>query len=796
MERIATLDEKGTADRELALERERLRITLASIGDAVISTDAEGRVTYLNQVAEDLTGWPGTEAAGSLLSDVFHIVDETTREAIEDPALRALREGNVVRLETPTLLIARDGTERPIDDSAAPMLDELGAPVGVVLVFRDATERRRSEEDRARLAAIVESSEDAIVSKTLDGVIQTWNAGAERLFGYTGEEAIGRSITLLIPPERLQEETEILGRLAAGERIEHYETVRLAKDGRQVDISLTVSPIRDSDGRIVGASKVARDVTGRKWAEETLRTSEQRFRTLFAHAPVGIFLVDQQGDCQLVNRRWCEMSGLSQGQALGKGWVRALHPDDAERVAKEWRSGVREGRAFGGDYRFQTPEGKVTWLQGSAVGLPDKEGRLSEYIGILADVTEQREAMEGLEDADRRKDELIALLAHELRNPLAPLRNSLQVMRLAADDADAVAQAREIMERQLSHMVRLVDDLLDVSRLTRSKLELRSSRVLLADVVSSAVETARPAIEATGKHLAVSLPPDPVALNADLIRLAQVFGNLLNNSVKFTGPGGRISLTASRAGDQVVVAVQDDGIGIPAEALPEIFDIFSQVDRSIERRAGGLGIGLALVKGLVEMHGGTVEAASPGPGRGSTFTVRLPVRNNRLEVPPAVGGDEGTASSGAKRRFLVVDDNRDSTASMTTMLRLLGNEVHAAYDGLEAVEQAERHRPQVILMDIGMPRLNGYEATRRIRAQPWGREMTVIAVTGWGNLEVDAGDPKATSSDGRRATALREGSMGDFARFRETGCDGHLVKPVELADLENLLLRLHAGSVS
>jgi len=635
----AILAARQRAEGELAAERERLRITLASIGDAVISTDAEGRVTYLNGVAEGLTGWTQAEAVGRPLPEIFHIVNEQTRQPAENPALQALREGVIVGLANHTVLIARDGTERPIDDSAAPMLDGSGSPVGTVLVFRDVTERRQAEEAQARLATIVESSHDAIISKTLDSVIRTWNAGAERLFGYKAEEAIGRSILLIIPPDRLDEEKMILARLARGERIEHYETVRVAKDGRQLDISLTISPIRDAEGNIIGASKIARDVT------------------------------------------------------------------------------------------------------------------------------ERRRAMEALREADRRKDEFIALLAHELRNPLAPLRNGLQVMRLAAGDAYAIAKARDMMDRQLSHMVRLIDDLLDVSRISLNKMELRRSRVLLADVVSSAVETARPALEAAGHKLTVSLPPEPVPLDADLTRLAQVFGNLLNNSAKYSDRGGHIWLTATREGDQVSVAVRDTGIGIPAFALPTIFDMFSQVDRPTERSAGGLGIGLALVKGLVEMHGGAVEAASPGQGKGSTFTVRFPVLKDPAEPPSGTPAAGWPGSAGSNRRILVVDDNQDSAASMAMMLQLLGNEVRTAYDGIEAVELAEQFRPQVVLMDVGMPKLNGYEATRRIRERQWGRDMVVIALTGWGQ-DVDR------------------------ARSKEAGCDGHLVKPVNLSDLETLLAEL------
>ncbi len=768
----AILLARQRAERELAAEREELRITLASIGDAVISTDAEGRVKYLNPVAEALTGWTQAEALGRPLLDVFHIVNEFSREPAENPALRALRRGLVVGLANHTTLIARDGTERPIDDSASPMLDESGAPVGVVLVFRDVSERRRADEAQARLAAIVNSSYDAIVSKNLRGIIRTWNTGAERLFGYTAEEAVGKSITIVIPPERLSEEEMILSRIARGELIDHFETVRVRKDGRRVHISLTVSPIHNAEGQIIGASKIARDITQQKETEAALRASEARFRTLTAHAPVGIFMTDRKGDFLFVNECWCDFAGLPPEEAQGQGWIRALHPDDKERILEEWQGVVAAALPFDDEFRFRTPQGRIMWVHGKAVGLCDEAGQIGGYIGTVSDITERKKAAEALQDADRRKDEFLAVLAHELRNPLAPLRNGLQVMRLASGDEEKLARTRDMMDRQLSHMVRLVDDLLDVSRISRNKLELRRSRVLLAEVVSSAVETAGPALEAAGHEVRVMLPPEPIVLDADLTRLAQVFGNLLHNSAKYTGREGRISLTATREGDHVLVTVQDTGIGIPASALPHVFDMFSQVDRSIERSTGGLGIGLALVKAVVEMHGGTVEAASSGLDQGSTFRVRLPILQSRSESSagePAEGRPAAAAES--NRRILVVDDNQDSAASMAMMLQLLGNEIGTAHDGVEAIELAEKLRPQVILMDIGMPRLNGYEATRHIREQPWGRDMVIIALTGWGQ-EVDR------------------------ARSKEAGCNGHLVKPIDWPGLEKLLTQLQSGSHS
>ena len=365
-----------------------------------------------------------------------------------------------------------------------------------------------------------------------------------------------------------------------------------------------------------------------------------------------------------------------------------------------------------------------------------------------------------LRDADQRKDEFLATLAHELRNPLAPISNGMQVLRMSGGSGEMADETRSMMERQLSQMVRLVDDLLDVSRITRNNLELRKERVTLAAVVDSAAETSRPLMEQAGHAFSIKLPAAPVYLDADPTRLAQVFSNLLNNAAKYTEPGGRITLTGEPSGTDIVVEVRDNGLGIPGDALPRIFEMFSQVDRNMERAQGGLGIGLSLVRRLVELHGGTIEARSDGPGRGSQFVARLPIAE--ATQPAATSPSDDKLTKTARRRILVVDDNHDSARSLSVMLNLLENDTHMAHDGLAAVEAAEEFRPDLILLDIGLPKLNGYDACRRIRAQPWSKGMLIVALTGWGQDE-------------------------DRRRSQEAGFDLHLVKPVDLAEINRLL---------
>jgi len=752
---------------------EILRITLGSIGDAVITTDVNGRVTFLNPMAEQLTGWTTADASGHPLEEVFHIVNESTRQPVESPAIRSLREGIVVGLANHTVLIKRNGDECPVDDSAAPIRDDSGHVSGCVLIFRDVSEKRGLESRLAEkliaarlLASIVESSEDAIISKTLDGTIQTWNVAAERLFGHKAEDAIGKHISLIIPPERIAEEDEIIAKLKEGRRIEHFETERLSRDGQHISVSLTISTIRDDDGNITGASKIARDITAWKLADD----ERQKFVTLIESSTDFIAMCDLDGIPFFINRAGLDLVGLADIDAAREVQVgEFFFAEDRDMIVNDFFPRVlREGHGET-EVRFKHfKTGEARWMAYKVLTLNDEDGLPVGFATVSQDITERRRMEDNLRrlaanlsEADRRKNEFLAMLAHELRNPLAPISNAATLLRVGGN-ALTVSSASEMLERQVGQMTRLVDDLLDMSRVTQGKIELKNERVELTSIVNLAVEAVRPLYRGMNQELTVSLPTPPIYLNADSVRLAQVIGNLLNNACKFTEAGGHISLSVQQEDGWAVLRVKDTGIGISAEHLPHLFEMFTQVDTSLERSRGGLGIGLTLAKTLVEMGGGTIEARSEGLGKGSEFIVRLKT-DESAEDGAAADGNVSAAIRG--HRILVVDDNVDGAESLAMLLRLKGHETFIAHDGLEAIASADRLRPDAILLDIGLPTINGYEACRKIREQPWGKGLILVAVTGWGQPE-------------------------DRDRSKEAGFDTHIVKPVDHDQLMKLLAEL------
>jgi PAS domain S-box-containing protein len=929
-------EELVRAKDELWHKSEWLRVTLASIGDAVITTDTGGRVLSLNRTAESLSGWTEEEAKGRPVSEVFRIVVEETGELVESPVERALREGAPIELTNQTLLIARDGGAIPIDDSAAPILDERSGVHGVVLVFRsiverrkselalrererelsdffenasvglhclapdgtilrvnkaeldllgyseeeylgrhiaefhldpgvmedvltrlaagetvrgqearvrckdgtikdvvidssalwengrlvhtrgflrDVTDRKRADEAQTRLAAIVESSQDAIVGKTLDSRIVSWNFGAQQLFGYSAEEAIGESVTMLIPAERQDEERLILERLSRGERIEHYETVRVDKSGRRIEVSLTISPIRDAAGRIVGASKIARDVTARKRADRRAAMQNAVTQALAESSDLEEAVPKLlQSICESleweVGSLWevdDERSVLRCTDIYHLPQVEVPRFEAASRARVFERGAGLPGRVWAsgastwipdvtGDENFSRAPLAIGEGLHTAIGFPVVlEGRVLGVLEfftrevwepdeVLLDVMksvgsqigqfiERRRAEAALKDADRRKDEFLAMLSHELRNPLAPIRNAVQIFRTKKLSALPELQwATELIDRQVHHMTRLVDDLLDVSRITQGKVELRKERVELTEVLKAAVEASRPWIEKRGHRLKLNFPPRRIQLVADPTRLAQMVSNLLNNAAKYTGHGGSIELSAMQEAGNVVIRVKDNGIGIPSDMLSRVFDLFTQVGRAAETETeGGLGIGLTLVKRLAEMHGGSVEAHSEGPGKGSEFMVRVPA-SKRLPADDS-SELEGAPDAASSLRILVVDDNADAADSLSLALRMMGHVVATVHEGIDALETTATFHPDVILLDIGLPGISGYEVARRIRERIDGNKVILVALTGWGQEE-------------------------DRDRSREAGFNHHMTKPVDFRLLHKLLVEAISGRQS
>jgi PAS domain S-box-containing protein len=497
-------------------------------------------------------------------------------------------------------------------------------------------------------------------------------------------------------------------------------------------------------------------------AEAALRESEDFHRTLVEQIKdYAIFRTDLWGIATTWNEGVRRVLGYEEAEFVGLDIRRLFTPEDvaAGVPEQELRSAAETGT--GADDRWMVRrDGTRFWASGTMNGLRDVAGQLVAYTKIMRDLTEQKRAQDALKQADRAKDEFLALLAHELRNPLAPIRTALEIQRLPGADPAAVARAREMMARQLLHMVRLIDDLLDVGRITKGQIDLRLERVELGAVLDTAVETSRPLIE-DGRHkLTQTRPPRPVFLEADAIRLAQVVSNLLNNAAKYTPEGGRIELNAELAPDRraAVIRVRDNGAGISAEMLPRVWGLFTQVDRTLGRAQGGLGIGLTLVKRLVELHGGTVEARSEGLGRGSEFVVRLPVGLD----PEAVAPPGRAAPTGPKatipRRILIVDDNKDGAESLAVLLGIHGHVVRTALDGPSALAAADEFRPEVVLLDIGLPGLDGYAVARELRSRPELHILRLVALTGWGQET-------------------------DRERSRAAGFDLHLVKPIDPAEL-------------
>ena len=659
----------------------------------------------------------------------------------------------------------------------------------LLAIARDVSKQVRADAERQQAELALHASRERfekIVSQAATGVVQMDIGGRITLanqkycemVGRSEAELIGMSVTEVTAPQSREETMDALGRLMAGASGVALDKFYLHKDGSFVSATSSVNALRGPDGEFQGLVAIVLDTTETRRVSEQLRASEEHYRTLFESVDEGFcvfeMLFDDAGTP--VDYRFLEMNPMFQQHtglvdAIGRT-ARTMLPS----LDEFWYETYGQVALTGEPVRFESEAAAMgRWFDVYATRIG---GAGSRKVGLLfSDISARKRSEEKLRrladdlaEADRRKTEFLATLAHELRNPLAPIRNGLSLMRLGGDNPAAVAKVREMMERQVGHMVHLIDDLLDIARISGGKLELKRQRADLKAILASAVETSLPLIEASQHALAVDLPEQPLMVDADTTRIAQVVANLLNNAAKYTPARGRIGLSLRRDGDDAVIAVSDTGVGIAGEALAGVFEMFSQIGRTMDRSQGGLGIGLSLVRRLVEMHGGSVGAASGGANAGSVFTVRLPLAQVAM-LPETAPADSlrGSDGDGARRglKILVVDDNVDAAVTLSMILEASSHTTQVAHDGYRALELARDFRPRLVFLDIGMPGMSGYDTARAMRAMPELDGVTLVALTGWG-------------------------AESDRQRSREAGFDHHLTKPVQLTVVEELLSGLAA----
>jgi PAS domain S-box-containing protein len=590
-----------------------------------------------------------------------------------------------------------------------------------------------------------------------DGIILRVNQAELDMLGYTNEEYLGHHIAEFHADQAVID--DILVRLTSGAKLYEFPARLRCKDGSIRDVSINSSVLFDSD-EFIHTRCFTTDITERKQAEDALRASEEFNRSLMDSSADCIKVLDLEGRVLHMNvPGMCQMEIDDFSRICGKEWW-SLWPELATPSVQQAVNKARAGETSSFVAFCPTAKQTPKWWEVTVSPVRAAEGgQVVRLLSTSRDITARIKAEQALRDADRLKDEFMATLAHELRNPLAPISNAAHILQLSNSDNEYVRTASEMMYRQVGQMVRLVDDLLDVSRISRGTIQLRLATIEVASTVRHVVEAANEACTAKNILLTVNLPTTPFYVNADPTRLTQMIGNLLNNAVKFNHHSGNVWLSAEPELGQAVIRLRDDGPGIAKEQLTRIFDMFGQVDGSLERSQSGLGIGLTLVQRLIGMHGGTVEVSSEGIGKGSEFVLRLPLA---VDVMPVAPERRPAIAAVAPRRILVVDDNNDSAATLSMLLRLGGHETRIANDGLEAVASAESYRPDLVLLDIGLPKLNGYEVAKQIRCEPWGGDVRLVALTGWGQDE----DRRKTS---------------------EAGFDSHLVKPIDFSKLEELL---------
>ncbi|HEY3319845.1 MAG TPA: PAS domain S-box protein [Planctomycetota bacterium] len=755
------------AQEEITREREWLRVTLASIGDAVIATDHEGRVTLLNPVAEQATGWKNADAVGQPLEKVFNIINEDTRLVAANPVARVLREGVIVGLANHTNLVHKDGHECPIEDSAAPIRDTAGNTLGVVMVFHDVTEKRRAAVELRLLSQALESAANAVVITDRQGRIKWVNPAFTKLTGYTREEALGQNPRVLKSGETRPEIYRDLWETILRGDTWHGELINRRKDGTSYTEEMTIAPVRATGRDVTHFVAVKEDVTERRRAEEALRQSESRLTEIIQRAPS--FMAVMRGPdhiFELANNHYYEVVGRH--DILGKKLVEAL-PEIAGTPYPQILDRVRQtGEPFiANDVSVMLARGaggamEEAWLDFVIQPLREPDGTIQRIFAHGVDLTERKLAEQALRRtadelaaASRRKDEFLAVVSHELRTPLTPILGWTQILRNTKADEKLLERGLDTINRNVRAQIRLVEDLLDVSRIVSGKVQIQLAPVGLAQVIEGAMEAVRTMAEGKQIHMKFVMEESVGPVLGDADRLQQIVWNLLSNAIKFNHDGGKVEIRLRRVGCEAELRVTDTGEGIDPAFVPNMFKRFSQSDSTYTRRHGGLGLGLSIVHELVLLHGGNVSVESKGRGEGSTFVVRLPATASSITVSSAVAQqaalEQAPYNTGLLKgkRLLIVDDDKDTLEYLATLLQSMGAELIMAMSAKEALQKAAERPPDILITDIGMPDTDGYELLREMRRQ--GIQVPAIALTAFARAE-------------DRKRALDEGFLRHFAK--------------------------------
>jgi PAS domain S-box-containing protein len=761
------IHEQREAEDRVRESETRLRATFEQTAVGIAQTDTSGRFLFVNRQLASMCGYDMDEMLELHMQEITHPDDLANNLELFHTAIR---DGQPFDIEKRYL--RKHGEPLWVHVSVSPIMNLEGSIDRVFAVIVDITDRKRTAQElKASLREVQDlkaaMDEHAIVAVTdPKGRITAVNDKFCKISGYERAELLGKDHRIVNSGKHPKEFFGNLWSTISSGHIWKGEILNKAKDGRLYWVDTTIVPFLNDLGRPQQYIAIRNDITERKQAEQLIRESEERFRSMANNAPVLIWLSDPSHARIWMNTPWLDLVGRTLEEESGDGWLENVHPDDRAYCLATYAKAFKEHVAFTLDYRLRRKDGEYRWFFDHGTPRYDTAGNFLGFIGSCIDVTERRLAQELLENAGRQKDQFLATLAHELRNPLAPLRNGLHVLDLAERDMELTRQMRIMMDRQLDHLVRLVDDLMDLSRISRGQIELRREPVDLLTVASMAVEAVRPHISTKQQQLVVDLPAEPVVVYGDPTRLTQIVGNLLSNANRYTTMHGHITVRVQTVNGLARITVRDNGIGMEPDSIARAFDMFTQLEGSNgDSSGGGLGIGLNIVKRLVEMHDGVVQGHSEGKGLGSEFMVLLPVYHKGMGTQ---ADHDRHLQQEAPQKILIVDDNRDAASSLFLLLQKRGHNVRLGHDGEQALTLAGEFKPELIIMDLGMPNVNGYDACQEIRRREWGRTMRIVALSGWGQ-------------------------KNDIRRSREAGFDAHFIKPLSEKQLTGILLGTDHG---